>query len=137
MGAKMRKRIAFCGNSLFLAGIQASLGIEPDLEVLRIDSIAPYEGSLDPPVPDYIIFDLAAPHPDFSVSLLRDNPNLTLIGLELQANQALVISGHNSNVITVDDLLHLVNYPKEPAPEGPNNGRLIADGSSAAPSIQS
>ena len=40
--------------------------------------------------------------------MLKSNPQLLLIGIDLAANRALVLSGRPISVATADDLVHLI-----------------------------
>jgi hypothetical protein len=100
---------AFYGNSLVLAGIQAGLEQCAGLRVLTIDATQPGAGErLSELHPDVVVFDLAAACPVSSIALWKAQPNLLLIGIDLAADRALVLSGQSPRVLAVDDLVALI-----------------------------
>ena len=118
--------VVLYGNSLFMAGVEASLRGQPGLDVVRIDATFPNPVQrLDALHPDVIIFDLTAPpstlpafgyaqarlptsnlHSPFSI--LQKHPGLSLIGLDLNSNQVLVLSGQQHTVLAADDLAQVI-----------------------------
>ncbi len=115
------RTVGVYGNSLFIAGIEASLQAQSGLEVSRIATASPDSTeSLAQGCPDVIVFDLASAQPPVSISFLAEHPRLTLIGLDLKSNSVLVLSGKYSRVLTTNHLLRLIldepaEADKEPA----------------------
>ncbi len=119
------RTVAVYGNSLFIAGIQASLKIQPELQVSEIggsdpDLTAPLAASC----PDVIIFDLTSTRPLISLAFLAEHPQVLFIGLDLNSDRVLVLSGQFSKVVTTDHLLQLIlqepageELPARPPPE--------------------
>ncbi len=102
------RTVGVYGNSLFIAGIEASLQAQAGLEVSRIAAASPDTKSLDEGCPDVIVFDLASAQPPVSISFLVEHPHLTLIGLDLKSNGVVVLSGRYLHVLTTNHLLHLI-----------------------------
>lgn len=106
--------VMLLGNSLFVAGVEASLRGHPGLEVVRIDTTFPNAVQrLDALRPDVIIFDLTAPNSPFSnlyfpSSILQEHPGLSLIGLDLNSNKVLVLSGQQYTVLAASDLAQVI-----------------------------
>ncbi len=97
------------GNSLVMSTIGASLRAHSGLELVRLEPGAPDAAQrLLALHPDVVLFDLATAEPDFAVTLLKQHSKLLLIGVDLANARMLVLSGHESNVLTVDDLLHVI-----------------------------
>ena len=101
--------IALYGNSLVVSSIGASLRDRAGVRLLLLDATPPEAArQLDELKPHAVIFDLAATPSDWTVTVLKSNPQLLLIGIDLAANRALVLSGRPSSVATADDLVHLI-----------------------------
>ena len=101
--------IALSGNSLLMSSIGASLREHAEVRLLLLDTILSEAArQLDDLKPDAVILDLSATPSDWTVSVLKSNPNLLLIGVDPAANKALVFSGRPGTVSTADDLVHLI-----------------------------
>ena len=60
--------------------------------------------------PDVVILDQASIQPDFSVALWKSQPELLLIGLDLDTGKALVLSSQPARLLTTNDLLRLLRH---------------------------
>lgn len=105
-------RVIVCGNTVALAGIETSLGLDPDCEVIGrsrlIESLELRELH-----PDVVIFELDdVPH-EFIRSLSAELPNLLLIGIDLETNRAQLWSGQQMEGWSSQDLtqaIHKANF---------------------------
>ena len=103
------RTVALYGNSLVVSSIGASLQGRAGLEVKYVDATLPNAASrLGALQPDVIIFDLAVAYPEFAIALWKAQPRLLLIGVNLTTGQALVLSGQPSRLLTMDDLLQVI-----------------------------
>ncbi len=103
------RKVALYGNSLVVSSIGASLQGHGGLEVSSVDAALPDAASrLGALHPDVIIFDLAVAQFEFAIALWRAQPRLLLIGVDLTTGQALVLSGQPSRLLTMDDLLQVI-----------------------------
>jgi len=113
-----RRTVVLYGNSLLIAGVEVSLRDQPGLDVVRIDATLPNVvqrlGALHP---DVIIFDLTTPPSTLQLpssnfhpppSLLHEHPGIALIGLDLNSNKALVLSGQEHTVLAANDLAQVI-----------------------------
>ena len=92
-----------------MAGIQASLKAEPDLEVVCVDPYAPMAGQrLNELHPAAIAFDLTSPSLGLDVTLLRKQPGLLLIGVGPSSDELLVLSGRQARAVTTTDLVQVI-----------------------------
>ena len=102
-------RVAVCGNSLYMAGLAASLKANPDVEVVRIpaDPAALARG-LDERALAAVAFDLGEMPGDLVVSLLRDRPELVLVGVDPSSDKMLLLSGHQERPVSAAELLQAI-----------------------------
>jgi hypothetical protein len=102
------RKVVLYGSSLFVAGVEACLCGQPGLVVTRIDPTLPDDIRRLPALrPDAIIFDygdadVAAP-PGIA-QLLRDIPDVLVIGLDLSSQAVTLLSGHQQVVTRVEDV---------------------------------
>jgi hypothetical protein len=107
-----RQRIILYGDSLILAGVQASLGASPHLEIIPLDQpLACLAKGLLDLQPDAIIFDLGSVSPDFPLALLQQ-ANLVLIGIDPENHQALAWSGQRAAAVEAADLIEIIHSKK-------------------------
>ncbi len=103
------KRVLLCGNSIFVSGLQASLGIDPGLELLRIE---PLEDLIHEQLniwdPDVLILESALLKEKISLSTLNDFPKVRIISLDLEDNKLILLSGTLSLEPSMEELLHLI-----------------------------
>lgn len=101
--------VAIYGSNLMMSAIGAILQKRPDLQMQQLQKWPPEAvEKLDTAPPAVILFDLAAALPDFTISMLHNNPRTRLIGVDLASHQMLVISGAQSRLQTADDLVELL-----------------------------
>ncbi len=101
--------VALYGNSLVVSSIGASLQGRAGLQVLSVDATLPDATErLDALKPDVVVFDLAAAQPEFAIALWKARPRLLLIGVDLTTSQVLVLSGQPARLLTMDDLLQVI-----------------------------
>jgi len=102
--------LIFYGNSMFLAGIRAKLEHLTSLKLITIAADSPDAAALVAANnPLAVLFDLAADHPGFAVSLLHMRPGLLLIGVDPSSDQLLVLSCHAALARSMSDLVDLIN----------------------------
>ena len=104
-----RPRVVVYGSSLQMAVVAASLKAEQSLEVVCVDPHSPTaRQSLGELSPAAIVFDLTDPATSVDVSLLREKPGILLIGIDLESDEILVLSGHSRRALSVSDLVHVI-----------------------------
>ncbi len=105
----MASRVVLYGSSLILAGVGESLRKYPQLDVVTVDaSCTPSEPDLHSLQPSAVIVDLGVMARETAFELLRDHPNLLLIGLDPGGNRLLVLSGQQARTLTTEDLVRLI-----------------------------
>jgi hypothetical protein len=103
-----RQRIILYGDSIILSGMRASLNAYPGLEVIVLDQpLAKPSEEIHAFNPTAVIFDLGSVQPDFPSSLLQQ-PNLLLVGIAPDTNQALVWSGQQTTATATADLIKII-----------------------------
>jgi hypothetical protein len=105
---KMR-RVVLYGSDLVISTVGANLQGRVGLQIVQIDPLLPDAlQRLDSARPDVVLFDLAGTQPDLTIAVLRKNPGLLLIGVDLKTDKMLVMSGEESQLVTTDDLVHMM-----------------------------
>ena len=104
-----KTRVIVCGSSLYMASLAAGLRANPDLDVTRI-ATNPREvpGCLRDAKTDVIAFDLVELPVDLPVVLLREYPDLLLLGMDPTSEELLVLSGHHARALGVADLVRII-----------------------------
>lgn len=101
--------VVLYGSNLVMSTIGASLQQKPEFQVQEIKgSIPAMLDKLKAAPPDVILFDLVEPQPQFAIPLLRNHPRIMLIGVDLSSHKMLVLSGEQSRLLTVDDLVQVI-----------------------------
>jgi hypothetical protein len=105
-----RRRVAVCDNSLNMAGIIASLKADTTLEVLPIDiDASSVRQSVSENDLAALVFDLSNPSLSLDVTILRDRPDLLLIGVDFSKDEMLVLSSHPAQALGVADLVSVIH----------------------------
>ncbi|MEW5831206.1 MAG: hypothetical protein AB1846_20120 [Chloroflexota bacterium] len=108
------RTVILYGNSLAVSSIGAILRARPGLRLLPLDAALPGAAEqLEALRPDVILFDLAAVPPEFPVSLLREQPELLLIGLDAARDKLLLFSSRPARSLTNDQLVQEIE--RQPA----------------------
>lgn len=102
-----RQRIILYGDSLVLAGVQATLDKIPNLEVITLDQPLANPDDLCELHPAAVIFDLEAIQPGALLSLFQQ-PRLLLIGIHPETHQTLVWSGKQAGAVVAADLISVI-----------------------------
>jgi hypothetical protein len=101
--------VVLFGDSLLMDGVEASLCAMPELGVMRMNTavvdVRKYLTSLRP---DLVIIDWEASQAQLIVSVLKDQPRVTLLGLDVTSRKVVVVSSHQFTPLTVDDLAQMI-----------------------------
>lgn len=101
--------LALCGESLLIEGIEASLKDRGGLEIVRISTSQPRADQvLDELSPDVIVFDLTPNQLSCVFTYLRTHTDVLLIGLDIDSDLALFLSGEWQIVPTIDVLMQVI-----------------------------
>ncbi len=108
------KKVLLCGSSLFITGLQASLDAVAGLDLRRVQAQPDLlQKRLCEEAPDVLILELGTLPGDFSLTLLKEFPHLTLLGLDPESDRLLVLSGQSRRALTADDLLQVIESQPE------------------------
>ena len=104
-----RRFVVLFGDSLLMDTVEASLGCQQGLDVMRIqtddDDVEACVRSIRP---DLVIFDWDTTFPQFAISLLRDHPGVPLVGLDLTSCKVIVLSSQQYTATTARDLTQVI-----------------------------
>jgi hypothetical protein len=111
-----RRRVAVYGNSLNMAGIVAGLKVDTTLDVLCVNLDSPsVRQSLDENDLAAIVFDLSDPPVQLDITLLRDRPDLLLIGIDPSRDEMLILSSHPAQALSMADLASVIHQKEFPS----------------------
>jgi DNA-binding NarL/FixJ family response regulator len=101
--------LALCGESLLIEGIKVSLQDREGVEIVLLDTSRPgVVQVLDKLSPDVILFDLTPSQLNYVFTFLQAHTDVVLIGLDLNRDLALILSGEWRRLPTVADLIQVI-----------------------------
>jgi hypothetical protein len=101
--------LALCGESVLIEGLEASLRDREGVEIVLLDTSRPGEVQvLDKLRPDIIVFDLTPHQLSFVFTFLRTHIDVVLIGLDIDSDRVLFLSGEWRMLPTVADLMQVI-----------------------------
>lgn len=109
------RRVVLYGRSIILGTVSASLLRYPQLEIISLSPPLPGVDELGRLHPDVILFDAHQARPDAAFTLLRDCPNLLLIGLDPEGDELLFWRSGQSSVGTTDDFVSIITEERSDA----------------------
>jgi hypothetical protein len=113
---KKLRRVAVYGKSLNMAVLVASLKADTTLEVLYVDLDSPNaRQSLDENDIAVIVFDLSNPAHKLDVNVLRNRPDLLLIGVDPGNYEILVLSSRSMQAHSMADLVDVIHQKESSA----------------------
>lgn len=119
--------VAILGNSLLMAGLEASLRRQDALHVVQVPAGGRDVGALLAALrPDVVIFDLDAPEVQQTLELLKDCLGWGLIGLGIAGNTVLVYSCRAHAATSARDIVDLIQGDVrrlDPGPDGTEGTR--------------
>ena len=104
-----RTQVVVYGSSLNLATVAASLNADQGLEVICVDPNSPairqYLRELNPAA---IVFDLNDPPQSMEAILLRERPEVLLIGVDPTNDEILILSSRPQQAHSASDLISVI-----------------------------
>jgi hypothetical protein len=113
-----RLKVLIYGDTLLLAGLQASLAGYATLDVTVFGGQSVSAEELCAARPDAVLFDLEAVPPAFLSLLTRTLPDLLLVGVDAATNRVLIWSEQPFGALSTCDLVKLLGRrrPQQPCP---------------------
>ncbi len=100
-----RRTILLVGDSLLMDTVEASLNGKQELGVMRLHSgVGNMEECIKSLSPDMVIFDWDTSFSQFALSMLRDQPGVPLLGLDVSSSTVIVLSSQQFTPLSVSDL---------------------------------
>ena len=110
------RTVVLYGSDLVVSTVCENPRGREGFQIFQIDTLLPDAlQRLDAARPEVVLFDLAGAHPDFTITALRKNPSLLLIGVDLGSDKMLVMSGEESRLLTAEDLVQMMETGKSHA----------------------
>ncbi len=104
-----RPRVVFCGKSVFMTALEASLRDRQALEILLLDASLPDLGQrLEGACPSAIVVDISPPNTQSVLPILRQHPGLPVIGVDLTRNVVTVLTCREYATRTMADLAEVL-----------------------------
>jgi DNA-binding NarL/FixJ family response regulator len=101
--------LALCGESLLIEGIEASLRGREGVEIVLLNTSQPGAvQDLDKLSPDIIVFDLTPSQLSVVFTFLRTHTDVVLIGLDIDSDLTLFLSGEWRRLPSVADLMQMI-----------------------------
>ena len=106
---KERQIVVLLGDSLLMDSVEASLGENPALGVVRMHTtIADTGECLKALGPDVVIFDVDTSLAELLLSFLRDQPGIPVLGLDISCSHVLALSSQKYTTPTARDLAQVI-----------------------------
>ena len=102
------RSVLLFGQSLLLSLVAASLEQSPGLRVAQARTWADARRVLAEHIPDVLIFDLTDAGESHLLPLLFKNPRLLLVGLDVETNQAVLLSGKEAQSLTLNQIKEII-----------------------------
>ena len=104
--------VLLLGSSLLMAGLQTSLKNVEQVQVVCIDALSPHsEEQVRALRPGAIVFDSLERYDQFwprLARLVKDNPNLVLLGMDASSSDLIVLSGERHTIDNLNDIVHVI-----------------------------
>ena len=105
---KEKRRIFLYGNSVILGSVGASLQRGSQFEVTVLEPPLQDMQELDSLKPEIVLFDLETIYANSVFPLLKNNPNLLLIGISPDINLVKIWFGRQVRELSTQSLLELI-----------------------------
>jgi hypothetical protein len=102
------QRVIVYGDSVALAGITASLALDPECEVIG-HTMTVDRQELCMLQPDVVIYELDAVRPEFPYMLSRELPGLLLVGIDVETNRVFLWAGQQVKVLSSQGLAEIIH----------------------------
>ena len=110
-------KVLFYGNTLVLAGVQATFKGDAGFEVIALDKPAT-EGELLAFDPSVVVFDMGAFESEFLCAQMQELPRVLLIGVHPESHEVL-LTGQAAGSISLEQIRQIVRDLIGPRVEQP------------------
>ena len=110
-------KVLFYGNSLLLAGVEATFKGYAEFEVMTLDKPAT-ETELLAFDPSMIVFDMMALESKFQFAQMQELPGVLLIGVDPESHEVL-LTGQAACSISLEQITHIVRDLMKPRAADP------------------
>ena len=101
--------VVLIGNSLLMEGVAFSLSSRPRLNVLQLEpALIQMKDCLRCLEPDLVVFELGTSWSESLTTLLNDQPEIRLAGLDLNTCRLVVLTSHQYQTDSMQDLLRVI-----------------------------
>jgi hypothetical protein len=108
--------VVLLGDSVLIDGVAVSLGGSQVLSVARINTLTSnIDECFESLKPDLVVFELDSPYSPLVFSLLREQPGLRLVGLDLACSRVIVLNSRQHTACTMSELAHVVQVHADDA----------------------
>lgn len=105
-------KVLFYGNSLVLAGVQATFKVHAGFEVIALAQPAT-ERELLAFEPSVVVFDMGALESEFLLAQMQELPGLLLVGVDPESHEVL-LTGQAACSISLEQITQIVRDLIEP-----------------------
>ena len=100
-----RQLVVLFGDSLLMDSVEANLADREEMGLVRIRAaVGDIAARLRSLCPDLIIFDFDTAYASFVFPFLRSQPELSLIGLDINCSKAIALTSRQYMTLNADDL---------------------------------
>jgi hypothetical protein len=105
----MEERTVFLfGQSMLLSLVANSLAQSKNLRVMHATNWEEVESLVSECTPDVLIYDPVSASESHILPLLFKNPHLLLIGLDVETNRAVLLTGKESRTLTLERVKEII-----------------------------
>jgi hypothetical protein len=104
-----KPKVVFCGTSLIVAGLQASLSGSSRIETIWLEATPPdFNERLRSLRPDAIVLDPSDTGAGLALTIVRGHPGVPVISFDMARNTATVLSCQEYQASTASDLARVL-----------------------------
>ena len=104
-----RQLVVLFGDSLLMDSVEANLADREEMGLVRIrTAVGDIVARLRSLCPDLIIFDFDTAYANFVFLFLRSQPELSLIGLDVNCSKAIALTSRQYMTLNADDLARVI-----------------------------
>ena len=117
---KNQRTVALVGDSLFMDTVEASLKSQRGMNVVRIQGyVRDVKACVESVHPDLVIFDWDTYYSRFVMLILKEQPSIPFIGLDVSSRKVIAMSSQQYTPLTVNDLTQVIQlYTPHPQVRG-------------------